>query len=214
MEMFEQIMNILKFIYQKILLNQIVLSFFSGFMGALIAGGFSWLATKQSHENNIELEKLKEKETERAVVLSIAEELKVLFEIYGNDMEVYFETLQTENDYLQSYYIATLDFFTVFSNNADKIGIISNNSLRNLIVKIYVYLKRFLENFNLLRMFYDELHDNELHDNKLYDNEKIIENIRTISHALKSEFYIIKATYNLIIKKVDSLYKDDENDRK
>ena len=199
MEMFEQIMNILKFIYQKILINQVVLSFFSGFIGALIAGFFSWLATMQAHKNNLQLEEKKNKETEKAVVLSIVEELNVLFEIYGREMEAYFAKIETENDYLETYYIATLDFFTVFSNNADKIGIISDNELRNQIVKIYVYLKRFLENFNLLRMCYDELPK----------NEKVIEEIKTISHAQKQEFFIIKETYNLIRTKVDSLYKDE-----
>ena len=188
MEVFEQIMNILKFIYKNILLNQVVLSFFSGFIGAMLA-----------HKNNLELEEKKNKETEKAVVLSIVEELNVLFEIYGKEMEEYFATLKTENDFLKAYYIATLDFFTVFSNNADKIGIISDNELRNQIVKIYVYLKRFLENFNLLRMCYDELPE----------NEKVIEEIKTISHAQKQEFFIIKETYNLIRTKVDSLYKDE-----
>lgn len=199
MEVFEQIMNILKFIYKNILLNQVVLSFFSGFIGALLAGFFSWIATMLAHKNNLELEEKKNKETEKAVVLSIVEELNVLFEIYGKEMEEYFATLKTENDFLKAYYIATLDFFTVFSNNADKIGIISDNELRNQIVKIYVYLKRFLENFNLLRMCYDELPE----------NEKVIEEIKTISHAQKQEFFIIKETYNLIRTKVDSLYKDE-----
>ena len=90
MENYNALMDILKFTYHKILLNQIVLSFFSGFMGALIAGGFSWLATKQSHENNLKLEAKKNAEIEKAVILSIVEELKVFYEIYYLEMNNFF----------------------------------------------------------------------------------------------------------------------------
>ena len=54
-------MSLLSFFYNKILLNQVVLSFFSGIIGALIAGIFAWWATKQAHQYNIKIEEDKRK---------------------------------------------------------------------------------------------------------------------------------------------------------
>ena len=195
--------ELIKLFYEKILCNQVVLSLISGFVGAIIASIVTYNATKQAHENNIELEKLKEKETEKAVVLSIVEELNVLFEIYGKDMEEYFATLKTKNDFLGTYYIATLDFFTVFTNNSGKIGLISNKELRNLIVKIYVYLKSLLENFNLLKLYLEAL-----------ENKKaILDELRTVSWSTKYTYRKIKSLYSLIIAKTNEIY-GVTNDRK
>lgn len=134
----------LKVIYHKILLNQISLSFFSGLIGALIAGCISWLATIQTHKNNLELEEKKNKETEKAVVLSIVEELKVLKATYQNNMDYLYNNLQ-ENKYIDVYYTITQDFMTIYSNNANKIGTIKDEKLRNLIIKSYTFLKRYIE---------------------------------------------------------------------
>lgn len=190
--------ELIKLFYEKILCNQVVLSLISGVVGAIIASKVTYGATKQAHENNIELEKLKEKETEKAVALSIIEELNVLFEIYGKEMEEYFATLKTENDFLKTYYIATLDFFTVYTNNSDKIGIISDKELRNSIVKIYVFLKKYLEDFNVLRMYHEDL----------ASNKAVYSELVNISWRLKKEFEEIKSLYDVIIDKVDSTYEE------
>ena len=52
--------ELIKLFYEKILCNQVVLSLISGFVGAVVASVVTYKATKQAHENNIELEKLKE----------------------------------------------------------------------------------------------------------------------------------------------------------
>ena len=150
------------------------------------------------HTNNIELEEKKNKETEKAVVLSIVEELKVFHEIYYPQMKEGFDQLNKENQYLDSYYIATQDFFTVYTNNADKIGMITDKELRNLIVKIYVFLKKYLEDFNILRIYHEELASNKAVYNELID----------VSWRLKEEFEKIKIFYDVIINKVDSTYKE------
>ncbi len=188
--------ELIKLFYEEILCNQVVLSLISGFVGAIIASIVTYRATKQAHENNIELEKLKEKETEKAVVLSIVEELNVLNEIYSDQMNDYFKQLELDIDYLNSYYIVTQDFFTVFTNNSDKIGSISNKELRNLIVKIYVYFKRLLEDFNLLKLYLDEL-----------ENKKAVLNeLRAVSWSMKHTYDKIKSLYNLIIAKTNEIY--------
>lgn len=190
--------ELIKLFYEEILCNQVVLSLISGFVGAIIASIVTYRATKQAHENNIELEKLKEKETEKAVVLSIVEELRVFHEIYYEQMKVFFDQLKNKNQYLDSYYIATQDFFTVYANNSDKIGIISDKELRNSIVKIYVFLKKYLEDFNILKMYHEDLGSNEA----VYDE------LINISWRLKEEFEEIKSLYDVIIDKVDSTYKE------
>lgn len=136
--------ELIKLFYEKILCNQVVLSLISGFVGAIIASIVAYRTTKQAHENNIKLEKLKEKETEKAVVLSIVEELKVLKNTYEKDMDVLYNKLSDDN-YIEGYYTITQDFMTIYSSNANKLGMVQNEELRNLIIKSYTYLKKYIE---------------------------------------------------------------------
>ena len=175
-----------------------IITLLSALLGAGIGGFATYKATMQAHKNNIELEEKKNKETEKAVVLSIVEELKVFHEIYYPQMKEGFDQLNKENQYLDSYYIATQDFFTVYTNNADKIGMITDKELRNLIVKIYVFLKKYLEDFNILRIYHEELASNKAVYKELID----------VSWRLKEEFEKIKIFYDVIINKVDSTYKE------
>lgn len=175
-----------------------IITLLSALLGAGIGGFATYKATMQAHKNNIELEEKKNKETEKAVVLSIVEELRVFHEIYYPQMKEGFDQLNKENQYLDSYYIATQDFFTVYTNNADKIGMITDKELRNLIVKIYVFLKKYLEDFNILRIYHEELASNKAVYNELID----------VSWRLKEEFEKIKIFYDVIINKVDSTYKE------
>ena len=121
-----------------------IITLISALLGAGIGGLTTYIATIQAHKNNIELEKLKEKETEKAVVLSIIEELKVLKETYQEDMDELYDNLPP-NKYIETYYTITQDFMTVYSNNASKLGIIKHEKLRNSIIKTYTYLKKYIE---------------------------------------------------------------------
>ena len=75
---------------------------------------------------------------------------------------------------------------------------ITDKELRNLIVKIYVFLKKYLEDFNILRIYHEELASNKAVYNELID----------VSWRLKEEFEKIKIFYDVIINKVDSTYKE------
>lgn len=131
-------------------------------IGALIAGFFSWFATKQAHENN---QKLKDKELkiyEKATALSIVEELKVLLEEYKSEFDLVFKNLKS-NDYIVFSYYITQDYTTIFTQNSGEIGLIKNEELRKLIIKSYLCLKRFIEE---LQIYTNDLQNFEKERNK------------------------------------------------
>ena len=132
-------------------------------LGGLITGFFSWLATKEAYKHNKLLKDEELKLYEKATALSIIEELKVLKEAYEDDMDKYYNELK-ENKYLDSTYTITQDFMTVYSQNAGEIGLIKNVELRNLIIKSYTLLKKYIEHL----VNYQELLEDFMNNRKKF----------------------------------------------
>lgn len=121
-----------------------IITLFSALLGSIIGGAATLFAANQAYKNNLKIEARKEKEIEKAVALSIIEELKVLKEIYEKDMDELYKELSTEG-YVESVYNVTQDFMTIYSNNASKLGMIKDEKLRNLIIKTYTKIKKYIE---------------------------------------------------------------------
>lgn len=135
-----------------------IITLISALLGALIGGFATYKATMQAHKNNIELEKKKNEENEKAVVLSIIEELRVLKETYQDEMDKLYDNLPPQQ-YIEICYTVTQDFMTVYSNNASKLGIIKHEKLRNSIIKTYTYLKKYIEyllNYGTSIMYFEK----------------------------------------------------------
>ena len=161
-------------------MNQTWVGFCGAILGALIGGVANFISTRQAHINNTNLEKRKEKLCERAVILSIAEELKSLLSSYETEMDYMFQTLP-DNSFLESAYTITQDFMTIYSNNANKIGSIKNDELRALIITSYTYLKRYIE---YLLNYANELENGEggiRTHGKCYPSQTF--EIRTLNHS-------------------------------
>lgn len=132
------------YMYQPFQPDPIFTSLISGLLGSAIGGFATYKAVDKAHEHNIELEKLKEAEEERNVILSIIEELKVLKETYQVEMDNIYNNLP-QNEYILNTYTITQDFMTIYTHNSNKIGIIKDDKIRNLIIKSYTYLKKYIE---------------------------------------------------------------------
>lgn len=193
-------MEFLKFLYYKFLMNQLVLSFLSGFIGAVIGAVATCWATQIAHKNNLELERQKLRNEERSVVLSIIEEIKTIKEIYEPLMNECFSEITKDHPYLETYYIVTQDFFTVYSNNASKLGLIEHDELRNNIVKIYIYMKKFLEDFNILRL---------LHENSS-ENKSVYSELTEVSNRLKNGYREIENLAEQILGIVKNMETPNE----
>lgn len=128
---------------------QIIISLISGLTGALLG---AWVSFK------IKTDELKL--YEKATALSICEELKVLLEVYQEEFDKAYSDIGN-GKFLIFEYSVTQDYTTVFAQNAGEIGLIKNKELRELIIKSYTYLKKYIEelliytndykNFNKLR---------------------------------------------------------------
>ncbi len=128
----------------------VIISIASAVIGALIAGYFTSEATKKAHIYN---QKLKEDETklyEKATALSIVEELKVLGSEYQEEFDKQYEELNTK-PYLTTIYEISQDYSTVYTQNAREIGLIKNATLRNLIIKSNILLKKYIEDLKIYK---------------------------------------------------------------
>lgn len=137
-------------------------NFFSTLLGASVGAFATYKAVDKSYKRNLEIEAKKKEEKEKIVLASMLAELKVLKDIYEKEMSQLFDNLE-KVPYLESVYIASYDYTTIYTHNAENIGFINDEKLRNLIIEVHIRIKVMLENFVLYR---DEL-------NKLYDNRLV-----------------------------------------
>lgn len=190
------------------------------FLGALIGGMFVLVATYLAYKYNLRLSKKEKLKDEKVTILSLNEELKVIMDCYKREFETLFATLKTQN-HLTNTYVVTQEYFTVYKNNAGKLGLIQNEMLRNLFIKIHILLNRFIENLIIYRHQYNihcERQGAFLHDFnpdlfkgellKEFDSYQIIEKIREnpnqyISKKNKGE------SYDITVRMIQFFSNDD-----
>lgn len=160
-------------ICNKILSEPALMSLFSGFIGSLIGSIATFIATYISHQNNMKLENLKLYEQEKSVALSMMEELRTLKNIYESDMDDMFKNLlpadeclnESDNTeqrlFIETCYSITQNFTTIYSCNADKIGLITNADLRSKIILTYTLLKKYIEELLNYNNTYEEFSENQ-----------------------------------------------------
>lgn len=128
----------------------------SAILGALVGGYYTLKSADKAHLHNLELEKNKQYKQEMTTIVSLAEELKVIMECYQDEFAQLFDTIKNDY-YLRTSYIITQEYFTVYKNNADKLGLIQDDVLRNLFIKIHILLNRFIENLKIYDVSYKAL---------------------------------------------------------
>ncbi|MBQ8676950.1 MAG: hypothetical protein IJ529_00585 [Alphaproteobacteria bacterium] len=123
------------------------------FLGALVGGLFVLIATHWAYKCNLKLSEKEKQKDEKITILSLNEELKVIMDCYKKEFEALFKTLKTQN-HLTDTYVITQEYFTVYKNNAGKLGLIQDEKLRNLFIKIHILLNRFIEDLIIYRHQY------------------------------------------------------------
>ena len=141
-------MTVLSFVYHKIILNPVVLSLISGFIGAIV-GGF---ATYKLKQDELKL-------YEKATALSIIEELKVLRDEYQEEFDKQYNGLN-EQQYLNVTYTISQDYSTIYTQNAGEIGLIKNTDFRNQIIKANLLIKKYIEDLKIYSKLYEEHYKN------------------------------------------------------
>ena len=151
-----------KFIYNLILSinwTTVIISILSAVAGAMIAGYHTSKATKEAYEHNRKLKDDELKLYEKATALSIVEELKVLKSEYQEEFDKQYEELNPMQ-YLPVVYEISQDYSTVYNQNAREIGLIKNATLRNLIIKSNILLKKYIEDLKIYSKLYEEHYKN------------------------------------------------------
>ena len=108
-------------------------NFFSTLLGASVGAFATYKAVDKSYKRNLEIEAKKKEEKEKIVLASMLAELNVLKDIYEKEMSQLFDNLE-KVPYLESVYIASYDYTTIYTHNAENIGFINDEKLRNLII--------------------------------------------------------------------------------
>lgn len=85
---------------------------------------------------------LKEYSENQSCIKAIKTELKCLNEICSDNFD---NVILNDDMYLNLEYPLDTNYFTIFDNNSSKIGKISNNKERELIVSIYITAKYFID---------------------------------------------------------------------
>lgn len=141
------------YMYQPFQPDPIFTSLISGLLGALVGGIFSCLVTELAHIHNRKLKDDELKLYEKATALSIIEELKVLRDEYQEEFDKQYEELNPMQ-YLPVVYEISQDYSTVYNQNAREIGLIKNATLRNLIIKSNILLKKYIEDLKIYKQLF------------------------------------------------------------
>lgn len=124
----------------------------SSLIGGITGGLCTLTGVIISHKNNEKTEQGKEDRFENSVLQAISAELKILKNMYENEMDKVILGLD-ENNYLTNYYTAKQDFMTIYHGNTQNIGKIHNTDIRENIIKTYSNIKKFLESTEIYKDF-------------------------------------------------------------
>ncbi|WP_145585663.1 hypothetical protein [Yersinia rochesterensis] len=120
----------------------------SAVVGGIIAGYYSFKATKEAHQNQKKVADENEKLIIKSLLQAIHDELETVFDRYQETMGSKIESLE-KNTPLMMYYPLVSDFFTVYNGNSFLIGRIKDNDLRKSIIKTYTLAKGMVDSFRM-----------------------------------------------------------------
>ena len=142
-----------------------------GYIGGHIGGISTLKATEQANTHHREMEEKKEKDLIRSFLKAINSEMQSVFLFYKENAQNSIRSekkcllsTQGEKSYIYDFFFAPENLFTLYENNADLIGRIPEDQVRNQIVHIYTYakimitmLKEYTALHNLFNQYEDSL---------------------------------------------------------
>lgn len=152
---------------------------FSTLLAVVIGGFISLFGVRYAHRLDLKKAKSEQENEIEALIQSIKDEIETLREIYIESVGKTLEELEDEKPF-KYYFIVTQEYFTVYSSNAGKIGMIENHELRKSIIKAYSAGRSMIDTYNA---------NNDIM--RTYDHNNWLFNI-TNNSAFKNE-----AEYNL-----------------
>ena len=141
-----------------------IITVIAAIIGALVAGFFSWAATKQAHNYNLKLDLEKRRKQEKAVKSLINESI---LQVYNIMKEPFGKINDGKSPY--GYIIvphsSSKYIFPLLDDAVKEIGIIDDEQYKKITIQIYTELKYFLE--------LNELYKKSLQELRQYRKENI-----------------------------------------
>ena len=176
----------------------------SSLISALIGGGLALLGVIIAHCLTARKEENNRKEEIRALVQSIKDEATTMWGIYmegvGNRLEVH-----AEGEPFDVYFPVTQEYFTVYTSNAFRLGMIRNNELRKNIIEAYSLGRSLIDTYRmnneLVRAYRNNLWLFQIANTQIYRDlaEASKRDLITYSSSLKLRHNSFKEKVNGLI---------------
>jgi hypothetical protein len=113
------------------------------------AGIGAWAAiasTKRSLEHSLAMARQESKEQEKALILSLRDEMAILAERFKSGVGSHLDKLEAGEPF-ERFFPVDLDYFTIYRSNGALIGRIENNELRKAIIQAYTRVMGVVDSF-------------------------------------------------------------------
>ena len=180
-----------------------------GFLGVVIGALISLYGVRYAHKLTLEKAEIDRKNEIRALIQSIKDEVETLRGIYmdsvGDGLEKH-----KEGEPFKYYFLVTQEYFTVYSSNADKIGMIKDDGLRKSIVEAYSAGRSLIDTYNTNNdIFRTYDHNNRLFNitEKPVFKEEADYNIQRMSEyatALKTKHLQFKEAVDALLNNIEN----------
>ena len=122
--------------------------FLAGLLGGLIGGCCTLLGVLVSHKLSGRNRRREQDELLQGVLQGLHDEIETLWDIYIERVGRQVETLK-DGKGIESYWVVTQDYFTIYTSNCHLIGRISDVDLRKEIISTYTIAKSLLDSFRM-----------------------------------------------------------------
>lgn len=206
----------------------IIISTLSAILGALIAGAFSWLATKQAHKYN---QRLKENEDAKESYQT----LELLQKIYDEVLHILkstfdFDFSRSPYGYVSIHHFGSKTVVPLLSNTMNYVSKIKNDTAKTMAIELYAELQIFLEINNMYADVLKKLKDFRKKslekdstikiivfdyfniDEKLYQEENrpeprlskdFLEQHKTLIENTKKKSDVLEGVYYALLQKIE-----------
>lgn len=125
--------------YSDIIANSIP-NILGGLIGAVIGGLITLYGVKTTLKYDLKKSRQNELQKTEFLCKSIKSEIEIIYKTYFSAVGDKIESFKDGEGFLFDY-IASEQYFTVFENNSEVLGILESEDLRNAILKFYVSIK-------------------------------------------------------------------------
>ena len=189
-----------------------IVALFSAYLGVRISANATLKATSEAFRLNAAFQANQQTQTVRGFLLAIRAEIKTLWDVYELEFGHEIQNLQENESFEYIYPVYSANYFAVFEANAGLLGQLSDDKLRELIIKTYIqgrtiinthlYNNQLIQERNELMKFRSQMTGITVGVD--FQIESLNEELKDYSQNLKSNFSEMKNLKESLIREVDN----------